>query len=147
MRISKLFIVVAALALLTACSVEPNGSSEAVVTQTLTTTVQTTSPAPLPLFSPAAAEPPAENPATHYWPAPVDEELAYAVEEPESVDGNDNYDSYSSYDVDTPVDAGTSTYFENCSAVRAAGAAPIYAGSPGYGDHLDRDGDGVACET
>ncbi|MFJ8859493.1 excalibur calcium-binding domain-containing protein [Streptomyces sp. NPDC102451] len=31
-------------------------------------------------------------------------------------------------------------------AVRAAGAAPIHRGDPGYGSHLDRDGDGVACE-
>ncbi|MCX4774188.1 excalibur calcium-binding domain-containing protein [Streptomyces sp. NBC_01260] len=23
---------------------------------------------------------------------------------------------------------------------------PIHAGEPGYGRHLDRDGDGVACE-
>ncbi|WP_255186363.1 excalibur calcium-binding domain-containing protein [Janibacter sp. CX7] len=37
--------------------------------------------------------------------------------------------------------------YENCDAVRAAGAAPIYRGQPGFGDHLDRDGDGVACET
>ncbi|MFE7566748.1 excalibur calcium-binding domain-containing protein [Streptomyces sp. NPDC057539] len=39
-----------------------------------------------------------------------------------------------------------STYYANCTAVRAAGADPIYAGEPGYGRHLDRDGDGVACE-
>lgn len=37
-------------------------------------------------------------------------------------------------------------YFRNCSAARAAGAAPIYAGEPGYSRKLDRDGDGVACE-
>ncbi|WP_308307522.1 excalibur calcium-binding domain-containing protein [Streptomyces sp. ISL-10] len=42
--------------------------------------------------------------------------------------------------------SGGSTYYANCSAVRAAGAAPIHAGDPGYGRHLDRDGDGVACE-
>ncbi|PCG84290.1 calcium-binding protein [Streptomyces sp. WZ.A104] len=41
---------------------------------------------------------------------------------------------------------GSSTYYANCTAVRAAGAAPIHAGEPGYGRHLDRDGDGVACE-
>ncbi|WP_161950774.1 excalibur calcium-binding domain-containing protein, partial [Streptococcus suis] len=34
----------------------------------------------------------------------------------------------------------------NCKAVRQAGAAPIYRGEPGYGSHLDRDGDGVGCE-
>lgn len=37
-------------------------------------------------------------------------------------------------------------YYEDCDAARAAGAAPVYAGEPGYGPHLDRDGDGVACE-
>lgn len=36
--------------------------------------------------------------------------------------------------------------FRNCAAARAAGAAPVRAGDPGYGRHLDRDGDGVACE-
>jgi len=43
--------------------------------------------------------------------------------------------------------AGTrSRYYANCSEARAAGAAPIRRGQPGYGAHLDRDGDGVACE-
>ncbi|MGW1812711.1 excalibur calcium-binding domain-containing protein [Streptomyces sp. NPDC002125] len=41
---------------------------------------------------------------------------------------------------------GSGTYYANCTAVRAAGAAPIHRGDPGYGSHLDRDGDGVACE-
>lgn len=36
--------------------------------------------------------------------------------------------------------------YANCSEVRAAGAAPIYEGTPGYGRHLDRDGDGIGCE-
>jgi hypothetical protein len=39
-----------------------------------------------------------------------------------------------------------SVYYPNCVAARAAGAAPIYRGQPGYGSHLDRDGDGKACE-
>ncbi|MFE7623831.1 excalibur calcium-binding domain-containing protein [Streptomyces sp. NPDC057509] len=41
---------------------------------------------------------------------------------------------------------GSSPYYANCTAVRTAGAAPIHRGEPGYGRHLDRDGDGVACE-
>ncbi|MEU6630808.1 excalibur calcium-binding domain-containing protein [Streptomyces parvus] len=41
---------------------------------------------------------------------------------------------------------GSSAYYANCDAVRAAGAAPIRSGQPGYGRHLDRDGDGVGCE-
>lgn len=40
-----------------------------------------------------------------------------------------------------------SAYYANCAAVRAAGAAPLRAGQPGYETpRLDRDGDGVACE-
>jgi hypothetical protein len=39
---------------------------------------------------------------------------------------------------------------ENTSVTKAAwaaGAAPIYAGQPGYSGKLDRDGDGVGCEN
>lgn len=39
-----------------------------------------------------------------------------------------------------------SVYYANCSAVRAAGKAPIRRGDPGYSTKLDRDGDGIACE-
>lgn len=41
---------------------------------------------------------------------------------------------------------GSSVYYENCTAARDAGAAPVRRGDPGYGTHLDRDGDGVGCE-
>jgi len=41
---------------------------------------------------------------------------------------------------------GGSTFYANCDAVRAAGAAPIRVGDPGYSRSLDRDGDGVGCE-
>lgn len=37
-------------------------------------------------------------------------------------------------------------YYPNCAAARAAGAAPIYYGEPGYRGRLDRDRDGIACE-
>ncbi|HEY8827344.1 MAG TPA: DUF1524 domain-containing protein [Jatrophihabitantaceae bacterium] len=43
-----------------------------------------------------------------------------------------------------PTTAGV--YYPNCSAVRAAGKAPLHSGQPGYRAGLDRDGDGVACE-
>jgi cytoskeletal protein RodZ len=36
--------------------------------------------------------------------------------------------------------------YKNCDEARAAGAAPLYQGEPGYSSKLDRDGDGVACE-
>ncbi|MFE5633994.1 excalibur calcium-binding domain-containing protein [Streptomyces sp. NPDC056543] len=47
-----------------------------------------------------------------------------------------------------PVHEETTTesvYYTNCDAVRAAGAAPLRVGEPGYRAGLDGDGDGVAC--
>jgi hypothetical protein len=41
---------------------------------------------------------------------------------------------------------GSSGAFRNCAAARAAGAAPVRVGDPGYGVHLDRDRDGIGCE-
>jgi hypothetical protein len=38
------------------------------------------------------------------------------------------------------------SYFRNCAEARAAGAAPILMGQPGYSRFLDADGDGIACE-
>jgi len=45
-----------------------------------------------------------------------------------------------------PPPPAPSTQYSNCTEARAAGAAPLYRGDPGYGSHLDRDDDGVACE-
>lgn len=50
----------------------------------------------------------------------------------------------------TPADQATqieqSAYYSNCAEARAAGAAPISRGEPGYREGLDGDSDGVACE-
>ncbi|WP_344382845.1 GmrSD restriction endonuclease domain-containing protein [Georgenia ruanii] len=45
-----------------------------------------------------------------------------------------------------PAPAPADVPYANCAAARAAGAAPVHRGDPGYGKHLDRDGDGVGCE-
>ncbi|WP_083292350.1 excalibur calcium-binding domain-containing protein [Arthrobacter sp. SW1] len=45
-----------------------------------------------------------------------------------------------------PAPAPPAAYFSSCADARAAGAAPLYAGQPGYRAGLDRDKDGVACE-
>lgn len=37
-------------------------------------------------------------------------------------------------------------YYKNCTAVWDAIGGPISKGEPGYGKHLDRDGDGTGCE-
>jgi hypothetical protein len=54
-----------------------------------------------------------------------------------------------------PVDAATPRGpnlrgigpYRSCAAARAAGAAPLRRGQPGYSPNLDRDSDGVACEA
>ncbi|RZA33147.1 MAG: excalibur calcium-binding domain-containing protein [Lysobacteraceae bacterium] len=60
--------------------------------------------------------------------------------------------SYASAQGLAPLNGGaqgstrSSGVFANCAAARAAGAAPVRLGEPGYGAHLDRDGDGIGCE-
>ena len=41
----------------------------------------------------------------------------------------------------------TGVYYSGCREARAAGAAPIYRGQPGYRPEMDGDGDGIACES
>ncbi len=36
--------------------------------------------------------------------------------------------------------------YTDCDQVRADGAGPLYRGQPGFNAHLDRDGDGIACD-
>ncbi|MFD1213779.1 DUF1524 domain-containing protein [Arthrobacter sp. GCM10027362] len=43
--------------------------------------------------------------------------------------------------------APSTVFYQNCTAVKAAGAAPIRAGDPGWDTKLDRDGDGVGCDA
>lgn len=43
----------------------------------------------------------------------------------------------------SPVSASA---FRSCDAARAAGAAPVHRGHPGYNPNLDGDQDGIACE-
>lgn len=47
----------------------------------------------------------------------------------------------------TTTTRAAQVYYRNCDAARAAGAAPLYRGEPGYRSGLDRDGDGVACDV
>ena len=39
-----------------------------------------------------------------------------------------------------------SVYYSGCNEARAAGAAPMYRGQPGYRPGMDGDDDGIACE-
>jgi hypothetical protein len=86
---------------------------------------QPPAPAPEPVVEPAPA-PPAPAPAP---PAPAPAPAPPAPEPAPPAPA-------------PPVEVS----YANCDAVRAAGAAPIYEGQPGYSRKLDRDGDGIGCE-
>lgn len=47
---------------------------------------------------------------------------------------------------DNDSSGGSTVYYKNCDAARAAGAAPIKSGEPGYRPELDRDKNGTACD-
>lgn len=42
--------------------------------------------------------------------------------------------------------AGQPVHFPSCAAAGTVRTTPVRRGEPGYGRHLDRDGDGIACE-
>ena len=71
-------------------------------------------------------------PADSGAPAEVDHHLSVPVEAPSSSAATGS--------------GGGAVWFENCNAARAADAAPVRRGDPGYDAHLDGDGDGSACE-
>ena len=47
----------------------------------------------------------------------------------------------------TPAPLKPAASYANCTEVKAAGAAPIRAGEPGWQPEFDRDNDGVGCES
>ena len=51
--------------------------------------------------------------------------------------------------VDTPLaqNPAPALAFQTCADARAAGYRNMHRGAPGYSEHLDRDGDGIACES
>ncbi|MCY1214190.1 hypothetical protein D9M72_259970 [compost metagenome] len=95
-------------------------------------------PAPAPAPAPAVAEPapfvavpaPAAPAPAVVAPAPAPVAPAPVVQAPAPV-----------------APAPAAVYYANCTAAKAAGAAPIYAGQAGYRAALDRDSDGIACES
>lgn len=90
---------------------------------------QATTQAPAPVHN----EPTQAPQPTQEQPAPVQEAPAPAPIE--QAPGQE-----------APAPAPAQAAYGSCGEARAAGAAPLYAGSPGYSSKLDRDGDGVACE-
>jgi hypothetical protein len=111
--------IIAVAFLLTACG-QPNKAADYQEPDTPAQVVTTTSPVPAPTRAAATSPAPTKAPTSKATAKPKPKAT---TTEPEDV------------------------YYANCAAVRAAGAAPIHAGDPGYSRKLDRDGDGVACES
>ncbi len=100
--------------------------------QAAPTTAAAPAPAPAPAQAPAVPEAPAPAAPAPAVPAPAPAVPAPVPAVPAPV----------APAAQQPVMAP----YANCTAVRAAGAAPISVGQPGFQAKLDRDGDGVACE-
>lgn len=125
--------------LLAACG----GSTDETEITPVTTTVTVTSTL-------TTTERPDTTTVTSTVTAEPETTIAEPVEPPVDMDANVAPAAVAAIPEPTPAPvlapAPAATYYQNCTAVRAAGAAPLYAGSPGYSSKLDRDGDGVACE-
>lgn len=125
-------VVVAILTLGGACG----GGEKSETPRTLAAPVAGPSSTPAPTSAPPltrTAEPtptPSPTPRPTPRPAPTTQPVPLADPDP---------------DVAVPRKPSTSVYYANCAAVRAAGAAPIRRGDPGYRSALDRDGDGEGC--
>ena len=119
--------------------VGPTSTAAAPTTARATTTVAPTTTAPPPSTTtppPPTTAPPPPTPAPTAAPIPTTE---YAPPPPPPPPPP--------MPVAAPLPEIGSGSYKNCSAARAAGAAPVYRNDPGYGAHLDRDGDGVGCEN
>lgn len=92
--------------------------------------------------SPSATPEPVATPEPEVTPEPepASEEPAEASDAPEVEE-----EPAAPAPAPQPVRAPTQMY-SSCAQARAAGAAPLYEGDPGYNPRLDRDKDGVACE-
>lgn len=95
-----------------------------------------------PKFSDSSTQPQTEIQGFAALPASQGEVSAAPLIEAESEQAVDEAQPF----VAPPPEVADNVYYPNCSAARAAGAAPVYADEPGYSRRLDRDGDGVGCE-
>ncbi|MEU7509749.1 excalibur calcium-binding domain-containing protein [Streptomyces lavendulae] len=126
--------------------VQPAATVTATATATATVMVTLTptpvAPTPAPAAPASASTPPMPSPPAPERPA-APRQAAPPLPKPDRNAGTGNR---AGDNVDDGEGTGGGVSYRNCSEVRAAGAAPIHRGDPGYGRHLDRDGDGTACE-
>lgn len=111
-------------------------------------------PAPAPVAGPAPVADTALVPNADQEPAPPSAPMADPASAPQPAPMEEGAPAQQPVPIEEPAPAlqpepvaPAAVYYANCTAVRAAGAAPIFAGQPGYGTHLDGDKDGIACDV
>lgn len=136
--------VLAGALLLTGCSssvrapkVTPSASSSSTSASASASVSATPSSSP----TPSASATPSESPSPTVTPSPVP-----TTETPAQAPAAEAPAQQAPAQPVQQAPAQSSVYYETCADARAAGAAPLHRGEPGYRPGLDRDGDGVACE-
>ena len=105
----------------------------------------TPTPTPSPTPTPTPTPTPSPSPTTQA--PPPEPSTPPETQEPEPTPETDTQGGGGgAAPAPAPEPKQESTYYPNCKAAKAAGAAPLYQGEPGYRPELDRDKDGVACE-
>lgn len=117
-----------------------------VSTTTTRATTTTITPTPTTTAAPTTTVVPTPETVTVYAPLPTTTTPYVPVPEPEPVYVAEPEPVYVPPAPLAAVEVPSSAYYANCAAARAAGAAPLYIGDPGYRSKLDGDSDGVACE-
>ena len=157
-------LAMAACAGLAGCGVpsvaDDTGSPAPVPSPTVTASP---SPSPTPTPSPSPTPSPAPSPTPSPTPSPIPTTQAPTSQPPlqpfmQESEPTSEPEPEPTPEEETQAGGGVAapapapepkqeiTYYDNCTAARAAGAAPLYRGEPGYRPGLDRDKDGIACE-
>jgi len=132
---------ISGVALLGSSDTPPSPTTAPAYSSTAPAAPPTTTP-PVPPTGPAVVAPDLD-PA----PAPTAEAVQpRRVAEPAEVPAERTARPQPATPDESAGDDGGDVYYKNCAAARAAGAAPIQVGEPGYRPALDRDGDGTACD-
>ena len=133
--------VLAGALLLTGCSSSVRAPKPVPSASSSTSASASPSVSATPSSSPSASATSSESPTPTVTPSPVP-----TTEAPMQAPAAEAPSAEAPAAPVSEAPAQSSVYYKNCDAVRAAGAAPLHRGEPGYRPGLDSDGDGVACE-
>ena len=133
--------VLAGALLLTGCSSSVRAPKPGSSASSSTSVSASPSVSATPSSSPSASATPSESPTPTITPSPVP-----TTEAPVQVPAAEAPAQQAPAQPVQQAPARSSVYYETCADARAAGAAPLHRGEPGYRPGLDKDGDGVACE-